>query len=127
MFPQASGRLTLPAFRLDARIAEAGAASTMGRLFGEGRRVRIATQPVDVVVKPRPVAAATPWLPAQAVTLAEEWPQANQGESPRLVAGEPVTWTLRLSTVGLTGEQLPACRPPPVSTARGFIPTNRPS
>ena len=107
VFPQASGQLVLPAFRLDARIADAGAASTMGRLFGEGRRVRLATQPVEVDVKPRPAAASTPWLPATAVTLAEEWPE----EPPRLVAGEPVTWTLRLGATGLAGEQLPPIEP----------------
>ena len=107
VFPQASGQLVLPAFRLDARIADAGAASTMGRLFGEGRRVRLSTQPVEVEVRPRPAAAPTPWLPATAVTLAEEWPD----EPPRLVAGEPVTWTLRLGAAGLAGEQLPPIEP----------------
>ena len=107
VFPQASGQLVLPAFRLDARIADAGAASTMGRLFGEGRRVRLSTQPVEVAVKPRPAAASTPWLPATAVTLTEEWPE----EPPRLVAGEPVTWTLRLGATGLAGEQLPPIEP----------------
>ena len=116
VFPQASGRLRLPAIRLDARIAEAGAASTMGHLFGEGRRVRIATQPVEVVVKPRPGAAATPWLPARAVTLTEEWPE----EPPRLVSGEPVTWTLRLGAMGLTGEQLPPIEPPGLEGARVY-------
>ena len=121
VFPQESGRLTLPAFRLDARLAEAGAASTMGRLFGEGRRVRIATQPVEVVVKPRPDLAATPWLPARAVTLSEEWPE----EPPRLVAGEPVTWTLRLGATGLAGEQLPPIGPPDVEGARVY--PDRPS
>ena len=118
VFPQESGPLTLPAFRLDARIAEAGAASTMGRLFGEGRRVRIATRPVDVVVKPRPGAAATPWLPAKAVTLTEEWSRANPGE--QLVAGEPVTWTLRLGAAGLAGEQLPPIEPPDMERARVY-------
>ena len=107
VFPQASGQLVLPAFRLDARIADAGAASTIGRLFGEGRRVRLSTQPVEVEVKPRPTAAPTPWLPATAVTLTEEWPK----EPPRLVAGEPVTWTLRLGAAGLAGEQLPPIEP----------------
>ena len=116
VFPQASGRLRLPAIRLDARIAEAGAASTMGHLFGEGRRVRIATQPVEVVVKPRPGAAATPWLPARAVILTEEWPE----EPPRLVSGEPVTWTLRLGAMGLTGEQLPPIEPPGLEGARVY-------
>ena len=107
VFPQTSGRLVLPAFRLDARIADAGAASTMGRLFGEGRRVRLSTQPIEVEVKPRPAAASTPWLPATAVTFTEEWPE----EPPRLVAGEPVTWTLRLGATGLAGEQLPPIEP----------------
>ena len=116
VFAQASGPLTLPAFRLDARIAEPGAASTMGRLFGEGRRVRIATQPVDVVVKPRPDAGVTPWLPATAVTLTGEWPD----EPPRLVAGEPVTWTLRLGATGLAGEQLPPIEPPAIEGVRVY-------
>ena len=116
VFPQASGSLTLPAIRLDARIAEAGAASTMGLLFGEGRRLRIATQPVEVTVKPRPAAAATPWLPARAVTLADEWPE----EPPRLVAGEPVTWTLRLTAEGLAGEQLPSLELPALEGARTY-------
>ena len=116
VFPQASGSLTLPAIRLDARIAEAGAASTMGLLFGEGRRLRIATQPVEVTVKPRPAAAATPWLPARVVTLTEAWPE----EPPRLVAGEPVTWTLRLAAEGVAGEQLPALDPPALEGARTY-------
>ena len=116
VFPQASGPLVLPAIRLDARIAEPGAASTMGRLFGDGHRVRIATQPVEVTVKPRPGADATPWLPATAVTFTEEWP----GEPPRLVSGEPVTWTLRLRATGLAGEQLPPIEPPALEGARVY-------
>lgn len=116
VFPQASGPLTLPAFGLEARVAEPGAASTMGRLFGEGRRMRLSTQPVDVVVKPRPAAAATPWLPARAIVLSEEWPE----DPPRLVAGEPVTWTLRLGATGLTGEQLPPIELPDFAGARVY-------
>lgn len=116
VFPQASGRLALPAFRLDARVAEPGAASTMGRLFGEGRRVRLATQPVEVVVNPRPDKASTPWLPALAVTLSEEWSDTP----PRLVAGEPITWTLRLAATGLPGEQLPELLPPDLQGVRTY-------
>lgn len=116
VFPQASGLLTLPGFRLDARIAEPGAASTMGRLFGEGRRVRVATQPVDVIVKPRAGAQTTPWLPAAAVDFTAEWPQ----EPPRLVAGEAVTWTLRLEATGLAGEQLPPIEPPKLEGVRVY-------
>ena len=116
VFPQASGRLALPALRLDARIAEAGAAPAMGRLFGEGRRMRLVSQPVDVVVKPRPAAAATPWLPARALTLAEEWPE----DPPRLVVGQPVTRTLRLEAAGLTGEQLPPLDLPDLGSVRVY-------
>ena len=116
VFPQASGPLTLPAVRLDARIAEAGAASTMGLLFGEGRRLRIATQPVEVAVKPRPPAASMPWLPARVLTLAEEWAE----DPPRLVTGEPVTWTLRLAAEGLAGEQLPSLDLPVLEGARTY-------
>ena len=116
VFPQASGQIVLPAVRLDARIADAGAASTMDRLFGEGRRVRLASQPATVTVKPRPAAAATPWLPARAVTLAEEWPE----DPPRLVVGEPVTWTLRLDAAGLVGEQLPPIDLPDLGAVRVY-------
>ena len=116
VFPQASGPLTLPGFRLDARIADPGAASTMGQLFGEGRRVRIETRPVEVAVKPRLGADATPWLPATAVTFNAEWPE----EPPRLVVGEPVTWTLRLDATGLAGEQLPPIEPPEIEGVRVY-------
>ena len=116
VFPQASGPLTLPGFRLDARIADPGAASTMGQLFGEGRRVRIETRPVEVAVKPRPGADATPWLPATAVTFNAQWPE----EPPRLVVGEPVTWTLRLDATGLAGEQLPPIEPPGIEGVRVY-------
>ena len=116
VFPQASGPLVIPAIRLDARIAEPGAASTMGRLFGDGRRVGIATRPVEITVKPRPGADAAPWLPATAVTFTEEWPE----EPPRLVAGEPVTWTLRLRATGLAGEQLPPIELPTLESARVY-------
>ena len=114
VFPQASGRLALPAVRLDARVAEAGTVPAIDRLFGEGRRVRLASQPVEVVVKPHPAAAATPWLPARALTFAEEWPE----DTPRLVVGEPVTWTLRLDAAGLTGEQLPPVDLPDLGSVR---------
>ena len=116
VFPQASGPLTLPGFRLDARIAEPGAASTMGSLFGEGRRVRIETQPVEVVVKPRPRGDAAPWLPATAVTFDAQWPE----EPPRLVVGEPVTWTMRLDATGVAGEQLPPIEPPELDGVRVY-------
>ena len=116
VFPQASGRLTLPALRLDVRVAEAGAAPAVGRLFGEGRRIRLASQPVDVAVEPRPAGAATPWLPARALALAEQWPE----DPPRLVVGEPVTWTLRLEAAGLTAEQLPPLDLPDLGAVRVY-------
>ena len=116
VFPQASGSLTLPGFRLDARIAEPGAASTMGQPFGEGRRVRLETRPVEVVVKPRAGEEAASWLPATAVNFTAEWPE----EPPRLVVGEPATWTLRLDATGLAGEQLPPIEPPALEGIRVY-------
>ena len=116
VFPQASGRFTLPAIRLDARIAHADAAPARGGVFDPGRKVRIETEPVEVVVKPRPGAAATPWLPARALTLTEEWPEYP----PRLAAGEPVVWTLRLQAAGLSGEQLPPIEASGIEGARVY-------
>lgn len=103
VFPQASGRLMLPAIRLDARIAGADPTPTRGREFDPGRQVRVETEPVEVTVKPRPDVATSPWLPARALTLTEEWPESP----PRIVAGKSVVWTVSLHAAGLGGEQLP--------------------
>ena len=104
VFPQASGRLVVPAFRVDARIANADIASAKDGLFDVGRTLRLETEPVEVAVKPHPRTASTPWLPARALTMTEEWPE----DPPRIVAGEPVVWTVRLQATGLAVEQLPA-------------------
>ena len=67
-----------------------------------------------MVVKPRAGADGTPWLPATSVTFTAEWPE----DPPRLVVGEPATWTLRLGATGLAGEQLSPIAPPDLDGVR---------
>ena len=116
VFPQASGRLMLPSIRLDARIANADPTATRDGEFDPGRQVRVETDPIEVTVKPRPDAATLPWLPARALTLTEEWPDPPL----RVVAGEPVVWTVSLRAAGLGGEQLPLVDTSGITGARVY-------
>ncbi len=68
-----------------------------------GKPVNIRGQAITMTIKPRPAAAANPWLPAEAVTLSDSWTD----NPPRLKAGEPVTRTLTLQAKGLSGSQIP--------------------
>ena len=58
----------------------------------------------------------SPWVPARALTLTEEWPDTP----PRIVAGDPVVWTVRLRAAGLGGEQLPRVDTSGVTGARVY-------
>jgi hypothetical protein len=65
------------------------------------RPFAIQSKPVTLDVR-KPAAAMDPWLPLTALTLADEWDDAQK---PRV--GEPLTRKLTLSAVGTTGAVLP--------------------
>ncbi len=101
IFPEHSGTLEIPSQVFTAREA------TGRRSFfdmGGGRRLRRVTQPLSVEVLPRPEQfTGDTWLPAQRITLTEEW--STPPESLR--AGESATRTVRIEGEGLQGAQLP--------------------
>ncbi len=112
LFPQRSGPISLPGPVLNAQIGDASD-PIFGRAFGNlripglvgaTRPLRLNGDAIKLDVRPRPAGAgATPWLPAQQVTLQESWQPANAA----VHVGEPLTRHLSLSAVGQAAAQLP--------------------
>ncbi len=68
-----------------------------------GQPVNIRSRAIDIVVKPRPANASNPWLPAEVVELDDSWTE----DPPQFVVGEPVTRTITIQVMGLSGSQIP--------------------
>lgn len=116
LFPQRSGRISLPGPVLDAQVADARAGDPFGGAFGGNyggnyggmlgatRPLRLRGDAIEFDARPRPAEAVEKdWLPARALTLEESWrPSAGA-----IHAGEPITRQLRLSALGLSAAQLP--------------------
>lgn len=110
VYPQKSGPLVIPAIGFTAREVQPGRSLLGARL---GRRLRMASEPVEINVKTVPSSfPGEVWLPARALTLEETWsinPEA-------LNVGDSTTRTLTLTALGLQGSQLP-----PLSSVQGAI------
>ena len=127
VIPQRSGPLTIRGPRLDAVLPAARQGprrspfadfddSFGGPMFqgfpnladlGAGRRVVERGPDRTVEVRPQPSGTGTTWLPAESVTLTDEWTPAP----PRFRVGEPITRTLVITAQGPTGVQLPTLDP----------------
>ncbi len=101
IFPQQSGRLTIPAIRFGAQVAEGG-----GRGYDpfnqRTRQLRKHSEEISVEVLPAPDSGGRSWLPASDLRLEDDWQQP-----PRLTVGEPATRTITLRASGLPAAQLP--------------------
>ncbi len=124
VFPQRSGPLSIGAPRLTAvvpveRAAAAadgpgqdpfgpiadvfGGAGGLDGLFTATRRVRVRGPDATLEVRPQPVGAPTPWLPAESVELSDEWLPADS----EVEVGAAVTRTITVTAAGVTAAQLP--------------------
>jgi hypothetical protein len=74
-----------------------------GSLVGATRPIQVRTPEKTLDVKPQPPATPQPWLPAESLSLEQQWSKDPQ----QLRAGEPVTRTVVIRARGLTDEQLP--------------------
>lgn len=105
LFPQTSDDFTIPAQRWTVRAVTSP--NTRSFAFGASRYElkRLMTQEKQVKVRARPNTYPTDatWLPAQNVTLSEQW--SNSPTEFRV--GEPLTRTITLRAEGLTAAQLP--------------------
>ena len=102
LFPQRSGPLKIFGPVLNAEIAEvAQRRGAFPSIFTRTRPVQLKAE--DRTLEVRPAQGGDPWLPAHGLTLTESW----SPESPQWRVGEPVTRTLTLEALGLTGAHLP--------------------
>lgn len=105
LFPQESGRLTIPP--IVQRLTIVGS---------DGKRVEvaIATAATPLEVAPPPADAGAWWLPARRLILTETWSEPPE----TLAIGRPVRRVVTLEAEGVTDDQLP---PPPVLKADRLI------
>lgn len=109
LIPERSGRLELPPARFRGRTL--GGA---GSRFGTGQILNALGEPFALEVRPRPPAAAPPWLPARRIELRYE----DAPDTAR--AGEPFTLTVRAEAEGITAEQFPEIAPPALDGAQVY-------
>jgi hypothetical protein len=104
VYPQHSGTLTFKPMVFEGRISSGRRSSSLFDQFMQsGTLKRLRSKSVSVTIKPRPAnIPANAWLPAEQVTVDEEWSE----DVTQLRTGEPVTRTLTIKATGLTGEQL---------------------
>ena len=67
-------------------------------------------------VRARPAAAASPWLPAQQLTLHDSWADSP----PQFKVGEPVSRVITIEAKGLAASQIPALAPAAPANARVY-------
>lgn len=100
VIPQKSGELTLTAPGFTGEMIDRSI--NQYDYFARTKRVGAQGENLTLTVKPAP-AQSTPWLPAELVTITEEWSTPVD----QLVQGEPVTRTITLTAVDLADHQLP--------------------
>ncbi len=112
IFPQASGQVIIPIIAFEGHVMDRGRsrssqrADPFNRFFQQlpTKMVRLKSELIELDVKPQPSQYQGDWwLPAKSLTLTESWSPSL----PEFRVGEPVTRTLQLEAVGLTGVQLP--------------------
>ena len=110
IYPQKSGPLVIPAIGFTAREVQPGRSLLGARL---GRRLRMASEPIEINVKSVPVGfPGEVWLPARGLSLEENW----SIDPASLNVGDSTTRTLTLNARGLQGSQLP-----PLSSVQGSL------
>ncbi|MDH5544534.1 MAG: BatD family protein [Gammaproteobacteria bacterium] len=112
LFPQASGDMTIPPMVFSGQIVDMRSMMNnrgldpFNRFFNQPtfRPIRLRSKSITIQVKPKPAEAGNgAWLPSRKLDLTETWSEKLD----QLKPGEPVTRTIRIEAVGLTGAQLP--------------------
>lgn len=105
LFPQTSDSFTIPSLRWTVRAVTSPSQRSFA--FGASRYElkRLVTEEENVQVEAQPSAYPpdATWLPAQKVTLNEQWSSPPS----EFRVGEPLTRTITLRAEGLTASQLP--------------------
>lgn len=128
LFPQASGKLELPAPILNGKIPDSRAQNTprspfdndpffgnspFGSYFVNTRPIRVRGDKKEVNVLPPPSQARSEyWLPTPQLLLTESWDIPD-----KITVGAPITRTITLRAKNLTASQLPKIESSEISTA----------
>lgn len=100
LFPQAAGKLTIPAQRFTAYETSG---SQFGGFFSRGNRLMRVTEEKSIDILPRPIhVSINNWMPSKGIKLSEKW----SNNSNTLTTGEPITRTIIISANGLTAAQI---------------------
>lgn len=104
IFPERSGVVQIPTIRFVGRVQDTRNNGQFNRMFDRGKRITLRSEPVELVVRPRPASfSGTTWLPARSLTLHDPWVDSP----PEFRMGEPITRTFILQATGLLETQLP--------------------
>jgi hypothetical protein len=96
VFPERSGPLQIPPMKLSGRLVERRS-DRLWQPTVRGRRIEVASEPVDLVIRPKPPAFnGQSWLPARSLELTQ-----TVSSNDTLTVGEPVTRTIMVDAVGL--------------------------
>lgn len=112
LFPQALGKLEIPALRIGAY--EARGFGQFGGFSTRGNRIlRLSeAQTIDILPKPSHL-SADQWMPSSQLRVSETW----SDNSTTLKVGEPITRAITISAQGLTAAQI---QPLPEMQSRDF-------
>lgn len=102
LFPQQSGELLIEPMTYTATILDESQSSNPWGL-SRTKPISLSTQQYKVNVKPKPVSAEEPWLPATNLKLEASWLPANQ----TFEVGTPATLEFKIKGTGLLQTQLP--------------------
>ena len=113
IFPERSGDLTIPPLQLTGRLAERRN-DQLWQPGLRGRRVQVKSEPIQLIIRPRPATAAgASWQPARQLELSEQLSSVDD-----LRVGEPVTRTVIVDAVGLEENMIAEPAWPEISHAR---------
>ena len=100
LFPQASGKLQIPALRFSAYEASN---NRYGGFSARGNRIIRNTEAktIDVMARPAHIDIDN-WLPASSIRLAQQWSSPLD----QLTVGEPITRNISITAKGLTAAQI---------------------
>ena len=114
VFPNASGKLTIPALRFDITLPDRRDRFSGSFFSRGGKRIFLYSDEQKITVNPKPASyGPEEWLPSQGISLSERWSRSVN----ELVAGEPITRTIQVNAQGLTSAQLP---PLSIEAGSGF-------
>ena len=111
VFPQRSGTYDIPRIKVVANVKDDAYGGNLILRNSPTRRINFRSDSIQLQVKPRPPQSSPDWwLPVKQLDLQKTWsasPTASQ-------VGEPLTYSVELTTNGATSTQLPEIELPQV-------------